>query len=278
MPLLDDHQRRRFADEGWTVVRDLLGPDEIRTYADELSRLCAECDQAGRHPHPQVAITYEPGFDPRGKDAAARELGVRKFQGHVLADRWFWGTARHARIVAAVADLIGPAPRLLQATALVKPAGIGTPKDWHQDVPYFPIEPKDACVGVWIAIDPATTENGCMQVITGSHRGGEAPHVAGPTGWRLADETVRARQDAAMSVPLEPGSALLFSGALWHFTGPNRSTRRRRAFQHHYVSAATRSTDPRVVLHELVGEDPPAARALAAGARRTAAELGLGPA
>ncbi len=40
---------------------------------------------------------------------------------------------------------------------------------WHQDGCYWPIRPLESCT-VWIALDCATTENGCMRIIPGSHK------------------------------------------------------------------------------------------------------------
>jgi phytanoyl-CoA hydroxylase len=96
-------------------------------------------------------------------------------------------------------------------------------------------------VGIWIALDPAELDNGCMHVIPGSHRGGGAPHYA-VRDWQLCDSGVQVETDVA--VPLEPGGALLFSGLLHHGTPPNFSVKRRRALQIHYAGESAQKLSP----------------------------------
>jgi phytanoyl-CoA hydroxylase len=106
-------------------------------------------------------------------------------------------------------------------------------------------------LGVWIALDRATVENGCMQIAPGSHRAGPAPHYH-VRDCQLVDQTGRAA--GAEVVPLEPGGALLFSALLHHGTPPNRSPDRRRALQFHYAAArCTRMTFREHMTHFDIG-------------------------
>ena len=50
-----------------------------------------------------------------------------------------------------------------------KPAHDGIATPWHQDGQYWPMRPL-ATTSVWLALDDATLDNGCMRVISGSHR------------------------------------------------------------------------------------------------------------
>ena len=141
------------------------------------------------------------------------------------------------RMMAIVEQLISPGARLIQDMALLKPPHRGAEKPWHQDNAYFDWTPLDGVLGVWIALDPATVENGCMQIVPGSHRAGPAPHYH-VRDCQLADQGSRA--DRALVVPLAPGGALFFSALLHHGTPPNRSADRRRALQFHYAAARCR--------------------------------------
>jgi len=259
MPSLTTTQQTAFANEGYLVIPNLFTRSEVDAHNANLNRLLAESDEQGGHPAPGVSVQFEPGFSGAGRTAAERELAVRKYFQFGQADAFFWNSVRHPRIVALLSDLLGPAPKLLQSMALVKPPEIGSPKDWHQDVPYFPITPVDACIGVWIATDEATLENGCLQVVPGSHRAGPAKHVHGATGWKLPDDHVATLQSQVRPIPVPAGTALVFSACLFHFSDHNRSTKRRRALQYHYVSAATRWSDPshRGHLDDLSQDVPP---------------------
>ena len=50
-----------------------------------------------------------------------------------------------------------------------KPAGTGRKVPWHQDGEYWPLKPLSTCT-VWIAIDDSHQDNGCLNVIPGSHK------------------------------------------------------------------------------------------------------------
>ena len=68
-----------------------------------------------------------------------------------------------------VEQLIGPDIALWNMSFFAKPALNGKAVPWHQDGEYWPIRPLATCT-VWIALDDSTTENGCLRVISGSHR------------------------------------------------------------------------------------------------------------
>ena len=73
--------------------------------------------------------------------------------------------------------IMGCGRLLMQEMALLKPPQIGGEKPWHQDAAYFRGSDPGLMFGVWIALDPATSENGCMEVVPGSHLAGPAPHI-----------------------------------------------------------------------------------------------------
>jgi hypothetical protein len=54
--------------------------------------------------------------------------------------------------------------------AILKPAGIGGSTPWHQDEAYWDPRYAHRAVSIWIALQPATLENGCMRFVRGSHR------------------------------------------------------------------------------------------------------------
>jgi len=127
---------------------------------------------------------------------------------------------------------------MVQDMALLKPPFHGSEKPWHQDTAYFDWTPLGGIIGVWIALDAATVENGCMQVIPGTHLAGPTPHYH-LRDCQIADERVQV--DRAVVVPLQPGGVLFFSGLIHHGTPPNASGDRRRALQFHYAAANCRN-------------------------------------
>jgi phytanoyl-CoA hydroxylase len=144
--------------------------------------------------------------------------------------------AQHPQMISILARLVGDTPELFQDQALLKPPLIGREKPWHQDNAYFNVPPETSIVGVWIALDEATPENGCMYIIPGSHREGPVIHFK-RRDWQICDTAVAAAD--AWTVPLKPGDCLIFHGLLHHGTPPSRSPQRRRALQFHYKPAST---------------------------------------
>jgi phytanoyl-CoA hydroxylase len=224
--------------DGYAVVERLLSSGEVEACRDEISAIIAgTAENASR-----IMVQIEPAVQRQGVETASRELSVRKLMSYVPHSRVLTAVAEHPRIRELLAEVLGSDVKLLQDMALLKPPWIGSRKVWHQDCPYFPIEPPDV-VGFWIALDHATAENGCMQVYPRTHRQA-LPHerVEGedfadfgiPPGHPLLSE------GAPTAVPLASGDALLFHGMLVHGTEPNRSRQRRRALQLHYMSARCR--------------------------------------
>jgi ectoine hydroxylase-related dioxygenase (phytanoyl-CoA dioxygenase family) len=159
---------------------------------------------------------------------------VRKIWTFCQADSRLAGLAASDRLVPPLDQLIGPGHRMIQDMALLKPPFRGSEKPWHQDTAYFDYTPLGGVIGVWIALDEATVENGCMQIVPTSHLAGPAQHYH-VRDCQLRDGAVDPAQ--AVVVPLKPGGALFFSGLIHHGTPPNFSGDRRRALQFHYAAA-----------------------------------------
>lgn len=80
----------------------------------------------------------------------------------------------------------------------MKPPGIGSVVEWHQDLSYYPMTNRDV-VTVLINLDDATIENGCLTVIPGRHIGPPLDHTINGFFRGKVTEPV----DAAAAVPLE---------------------------------------------------------------------------
>jgi len=83
-------------------------------------------------------------------------------------DESFLEFCRNETILDYVEQLIGTDFALWNSSFFAKPAFNGHATPWHQDGQYWPIKPLATCT-VWLAIDDATIENGCLRFIKGSH-------------------------------------------------------------------------------------------------------------
>ncbi len=185
-----------------------------------------------------------PDFKAIHFEASAREIldtltsderqdAVRKLTSFIEFDPRLKAMAQHPRLLAVVERILGDTPVLFQDMAQLKPPRMGREKPWHQDLAYFNQSHTEPMVGVWIALDEATIENGCMQLLPGEHRE-PILHWKG-RDWQICDSEILGRHSTA--APLKPGGALIFDGLLPHGTPHNNSPKRRRAVQFHYIGA-----------------------------------------
>ncbi len=84
-------------------------------------------------------------------------------------DTGFLNFAREPAILDMVEQVLGENFALWNSSFFAKPARDGKRTPWHQDGEYWPIRPLATCT-VWIAVDAATQQNGCLRVISGSHQ------------------------------------------------------------------------------------------------------------
>jgi phytanoyl-CoA hydroxylase len=227
----------RFAAEGYLAVERVLPAARV---TEVLAGLEAVLECRG-----QALVQYESWAGERlaHGDVARMDL-VRKFMWFTDEDPRLQALARDESILRIVRRLCGSEElTLIQDMALLKPPGGGREKPWHQDNAFFDYEPGTPIVGVWIALDPATAENGCMHVIPGSHRRGPVTHFR-RRDWQICDTDVDRQHDTM--IPLPAGGALFFHGLIHHGTPPNTTSTRRRAIQLHYLPAsATRAGEGR---------------------------------
>ena len=226
---LTDAHIEAYHRDGFLAMNAALSPEEVESAKAALADLLySRVPNAERVIQPEPAIQdMWPTLSPDEKVAATRKL----FRFIEFEPRLKSLALEHPVIQVILTRLLGEAPVLIQDMALLKPPHIGTEKPWHQDMAYFTWGPPEKVIGVWIALDAATAENGCMHVLPGTHLEGTRPHFH-VRDCQLADEVVEVERDRL--VPLAPGGALFFSSLLHHGTPPNQSPNRRWALQYHY--------------------------------------------
>ena len=237
MPLTDA-QFEQYQSDGYVVVEDALDAETV----DRVKTRLREYTHGDRDPE-GFQSQLEPAVERGDAHVDAEGDAVRKFEGlgMVETDDVFRSIADNESIVDTAAELLGPNLKLLRSAAMFKPPEVGSEKGFHQDAAYYPIQPMDH-VTVWIALDEATPENGCMNVVPGAHRDGLLGHeaVEYDTDIVIAEGDV-GREDA-VPVPMEPGDALFSHCLVPHFTAPNTTDQWRRALIMSYMDARSRFT------------------------------------
>jgi len=213
-----------------TYRRDGLLKPPFRIASEHLGRMRESLDKLLRdnvHLAPETLVCpHIPYGRTHGEAAAAQWLEY----------------ACHPGILDLVAQLIGEDIILWGSQVFCKPPLTGKAIPWHQDGQYWPIRPIATC-SVWLALDDATPENGCMRFIPGSHAGGS-----------IYRHRVTARSDVVLNQEVEPeqfdeagarddvleaGEFSLHDVYSIHGSNANRSAKRRAGFVVRYMPATS---------------------------------------
>lgn len=133
------------------------------------------------------------------------------------------------------------APLAVQSMAIFKQPGIGGEVGCHQDACFLYTEPPSV-TGFWIALEDATPDNGCLWVAPGGHRGPLRRRfrraARGGTEFVPLDPRPLPGPEELVALPVAAGTLVVLHGLLPHWSGANRSPRRRLAYALHCVEAA----------------------------------------
>lgn len=111
-----------------------------------------------------------------------------------------------------------------------KPPLIGKPTPPHQDGYYFMLDPSIA-VTMWMALEPADEENGCVKYVKGSHLKGMRPHGRTKTlgfSQGITDFGTDEDMQNEIAFPAKPGDLLVHHSLTIHRANGNTSANRTR--------------------------------------------------
>jgi phytanoyl-CoA hydroxylase len=219
-----------FRENGYLVVPGAVSPSEIAALRQETAHLCR--GEAGDIQGVTPAAPAE-----TDDDVLKRYLCIH-FP-HKLSPVMF-DTLAHPAIIGVLEQVIGPNIKCMQSMLFIKAAG-KPGQAWHQDEYFIPTRDR-SLTGAWIALDDATTENGCLWVLPGSHKRGII-YPQQQHNDRRFDCTGEAyefpyKDEEAVPVEVKAGSIVFFNGYLLHRSLPNLAPAGyRRALVNHYMSA-----------------------------------------
>lgn len=203
---------------------------------DTLVRLRARADDLmlGRVCYP--GMFFQLGLEV-GKGWQGPSLEYRKLEKLEL-DPEFQRVIEHERFEPIAHALIrGSGISLYRAVLFTKSASGGHLLPWHQDGGKMWGIDRDPGMQIWVALDDAPIEAGCLEIIPGSHKDGLATPLGGVVPEAIVDSKIAA---ASVFLPARAGEALLLHNYLWHRSGKTTTGRPRRALSICYLSADTR--------------------------------------
>lgn len=114
--------------------------------------------------------------------------------------------------------------------AIMKPPGHGAPTPWHQDEAYWDPRYRHSGISIWMPLQEATLDNGCMQFLPGSHALDVVPHRLVDADAHALEVAEPVDEDRAVACPIPAGGCTIHHCRTLHYAGPNRSDGPRRAY------------------------------------------------
>jgi len=211
--LFTPEQRAAYERDGFVLIRSLFDTEEIA-----LLRGAIETD-------PQLHASLYDRNDASGKS-------TRMATWNHPGDSVYGLAARSHRVVDTMEEMLGGEVYHYHSKLTAKEPRDGGAWEWHQDYGYWY---HNGCVfptmaSVMVALDKTTRENGCLQVIRGSHHAGRVEHGVLPgqqvgADPRRVEEMLKSLE--LVYAEMEPGDGLFFHANVMHRSDQNRSENRR---------------------------------------------------
>ena len=210
---LTQEQIESFHDDGFLVVDDLFAESEV----GDLRAACSE----------PVLVEAQ-----SSKGYAEKTVHLLLITTYHDA---FMDLAKDRRMIDRIRPLTGDDIQLEHSKLATKPPARGKgPFHWHQDFAFFPYTNTDL-VAVMVMLDDATPENGCMQIVRGSHRLGLLDHmVDGFFTGACQESDTGADEDRIVDILPRAGGISIHHCLALHGSEPNVSGHPRRGLVYQY--------------------------------------------
>jgi ectoine hydroxylase-related dioxygenase (phytanoyl-CoA dioxygenase family) len=233
--MLTDAQVERFWQDGYLVADGAVTDAQLAAMRAEIARWVEE-SRAHAEPFGPPTIDERPRFD-MGAEHSAERPALRRVNSPSDISAAFREVMQDGAMVDMVADLIGPNVKFHHCKINLKLPGSHTEVGYHQDFAYTP-HSNDDVVTALLMLDDMTLENGCLQVVPGSHRGPVHSLFDGErfTGF-IAPAVVAELKAEEVPITGRAGSVCLMHTRLAHGSDANRSTRPRGLYICVYTAA-----------------------------------------
>lgn len=204
-------QLAQYKEDGYYIAKGLLTPSEVENFRD--------------HARAQLEAEAQAGGVIHKGDKAGKSTLLKMWT--TAGDDKYGLLARDQRLVLASEAVLGEEIYLYSHKMTMKQPREGGAWEWHQDFGYWY---NNGCLApdmlsIYISLDRATEENGCLQILKGSHKLGRLDHVREDGQTNVAQSHLAAALERYehMYVEMEPGDALVFHCNLLHRSDANNS-------------------------------------------------------
>ncbi|KAJ4840597.1 hypothetical protein Tsubulata_021432 [Turnera subulata] len=251
---LTPDQLNFFNSQGYLVIESFASPGEIEGMRNRMDRLlndfdCSNVSIFSTKNQRKVTDDYfyesaekvsyffeEKAFSDDGNLKQPKELSINKV-GHALHehDPVFKNFSCSEKVSSMLMSLGYRRPVVIQSMYIFKQPGIGGEVVPHQDNSFLYTEPA-TCTGLWLALEDATTINGCLWAIPGSHKNGLVRRfLRGEEGVYFDRPSPPYEQKDFVPIEVKAGSLVVIHGDLVHQSFENQSTKSRHAYSLHVV-------------------------------------------
>ncbi|XP_033502756.1 phytanoyl-CoA dioxygenase domain-containing protein 1 isoform X1 [Epinephelus lanceolatus] len=267
MDFMTDRDVQKYMEDGYVVLDGLLTSQECDELRQRMTEIVDEMDvpmhcritfstyhdeQLKTQGNADYFITsgdkirffFEKGvFDDKGEFIVPRQRSLNKV-GHALhAYEPLYKKVTHSHKIQGIAKKLGlVSPVILQSMFIFKQPGIGGEVTPHQDATFLYTEPLGRVMGLWIALEDATVNNGCLWFIPGSQNSGISRRmVRTPKGtYPLTDFVGREQaydDEKFVAAPVKKGGVVLIHGEVVHRSHENTSEDSRHVYTFHMMES-----------------------------------------
>ncbi len=215
MVKLTDQQWSDYKEFGYVVVRDIFTKEELLEMDQEMDRL-------------------EEKNENKEEKGWIKELGLKSEKTRSFS--------KDERILSLIERIVKPGIAIYSSKLTAKQPHSDTVCHWHQDdIYYIQNSESETRMSVWIPLQEANENNGCLWVVPRSHLKGLHDHIQKESGTcRISLSEKEHDFSNAIPVPVSAGSVVLFDSLTWHSSKGNRTDQVRRAFIISYQEATAR--------------------------------------
>lgn len=214
---LTTDEQRRYDEQGFVLIPDVFTAAELEGIDQEIDRILPQADAKGE----RAGWIY--------KVAEKSDIAGR--------------FAEDERLLGLIETIVHPGIAIHSSKIVTKLPRSDDICHWHQDEAFYldandPETVSTTRMSVWVPLQDANRHNGCLWIVPGSHRWGLESYTIADTGTctKKIDREAYANEHA-IAVPVNAGSAVLFSAWTWHHSKNNQTDTIRRAFIVSYQEA-----------------------------------------